>query len=579
MEYGQFWRNKELREHIAVMEEKLSPTIVFENGVYLNVFTKKWTEANIWVYGSRIIYVGDSLPNNLEGVEVVDCMGQYLVPGYIETHARPYQLYNPEELSFHAGKFGTTTLINDNLGIVNLHNKKKALSLISNFEELPISMFWWGRYDSQTALRDEEVIYTTKNVFDWLENPSVVQGGELTAWPDLLAGDDRLLYWIQKTNKLKKPVEGHLPGASKETLTKMKLLGVSADHEALTGEEVFSRLEQGYHVGLRYSSLRPDLPHLLTDLENLGLTHFDDLSFTTDASTPSFLEKGLINVCIEIAIMQGVPLAEAYRMGSYNAAKHLKLDDVLGSIAPGKIANINILYDKADPNPLSVLAKGEWLVKDGYEKSHPKKINWQEYGSEKLQYDWDLSENDLQFSIPIGLKLENDIIMNPYAVGADITTDTLPANTEDAFLLLIDRFGKWRVNSIINGFTDSLGGLASSYSTTGDVTFIGKRKSDILIAGKRLKEMGGGIVLVDKGEVIYELKLQLNGTMFIGGMNTLIEKEKELKAILADYGYKYENPAFNLLFLSATHLPYLRITQQGIFDVMKRETIVPANMR
>src|SRR5699024_483751 len=117
------------------------------------------------------------------------------------------------------------------------------------------------------------------------------------------------------------------------------------------------------------------------------------------------------------------------------------------------------------------------------------------------------------------------------------------------------------------------------YSTTGDIAFIGKEKSDILLAGKRLKEIGGGIVLVNQGEVIYELKLALNGTMFIGGMKELIEKEKELNAILADYGYKYENPVFYLLFLSATHLSYIRITQQGIYDVKKREPIVPANMR
>src|SRR5699024_2626925 len=135
-------------------------------------------------------------------------------------------------------------------------------------------------------------------------------------------------------NKLKKPVEGHLPGASKETLSKMKLLGVGADHEAMTGSDEFNRLEQGYHVSLRYSSLRPDLPNILAELERLGLNHFDDLSYTTDASSPEFIEQGLINQCIEIAIMQGVPLIEAYRMGSYNAAKHLKLDDVIGSIAP-----------------------------------------------------------------------------------------------------------------------------------------------------------------------------------------------------------------------------------------------------
>lgn len=579
MEYGQYWRNKELREHVSIMDEKLAPTIILKNGVYLNVFTKKWIEANIWIYQDRIIYVGEDLPQNIDGVEVIDCLGQYLVPGYVETHAHPFQLYNAEELGFHAGKFGTTTLINDNLGIFNLQNKKKALSLLDAFQSLPISMFWWGRYDSQTALRDEEMIYNTKSLFDWLEHPSVIQGGELTAWPELLAGDDRLLYWIQKTKKLNKPVEGHLPGASKKTLTKMKLLGVSSDHEAITGEEVFNRLEQGYHVSLRYSSLRPDLPNILVELERLGLTHFDDLSFTTDASTPEFLEEGLINMCIEIAITQGVPLIEAYRMGSYNGAKHLGLEDVLGSIAPGKIANINILYDQADPNPLSVLAKGKWLVRDGYVEPFQKQIDWSKYKVEPVQYDWDLSEDDLQFSIPIGLQVKNDVIMNPYAVGADITAHTLPENTEDAFLLLIDRYGKWRVNSVINGFTHSLGGLASSYSTTGDVIFIGKNKSDIETAWVRLKEIGGGIVLANKGEIIFELKLELNGSMFVGGMEALIKKDKELKEILIDYGYKHGNPVFNLLFLSATHLPYIRITQQGIYDVIKRVTLVPANMR
>ena len=579
MEHGQFWRNKELREHISVIDEKLSPTIILKNGVYLNVFTKMWLEANIWIYHDRIIYVGKKLPKNLTDVEVIDCTGQYLVPGYVETHAHPFQLHNPEELGHHAGKYGTTTLINDNLGIFNLKNKKKALSLIDAFHELPISMFWWGRYDSQTALRQEGLIYTTADLFKWLEHPAVVQGGELTAWPELLAGDDRLLYWIQKTNQLKKPVEGHLAGASKEILTKLKLFGVSSDHEALTGQEVLDRLELGYHVALRYSSLRSDLPDILTELEHLGLNHFDDLSFTTDASSPKFIEKGLINLCIDIAIMQGVPLVEAYRMGSYNAAKHIKLDDVVGSIAPGKIANINILYDKSDPNPLSVIAKGEWLVKEGYVMPYQQHINWSEYKTENIKYNWDLSEEDLQFSIPIGLKVESDMITKPYAVGADITTDTLPDKTPDAFLLLIDQYGKWRVNSVINGFTDSLGGLASSYSTTGDVIFIGKNKHDILIAAKRLKEIGGGIVLVDQGEIIYELKLALNGTMFIGGMETLINKEKEFNRILNKYGYPFENPLFNLLYLSATSIPYLRITQQGLYDVVKRETIVPANMR
>src|SRR5690625_7864049 len=79
------------------------------------MYTKQWLKANIWIFNDRIVYVGDQLPEELSSIEVVDCTGQYLVPGYIEPHAHPFQMYNPEILANHAATYGTTTLINDNM--------------------------------------------------------------------------------------------------------------------------------------------------------------------------------------------------------------------------------------------------------------------------------------------------------------------------------------------------------------------------------------------------------------------------------------------------------------------------------
>ena len=579
LEQGQFWRNRELREHVAVVENKIAPTIVFTNSTYLNVYTKSWIQANIWVYKDRIVYVGDRMPIKTDDTDIIDCTGQYLVPGYIEPHAHPFQLYNPEELALHAGKFGTTTLINDNIRLLSLFDKKKAFSIIENFHKLAVSMFWWGRYDSQSMLRNNEEKFNTNDILSWVSNPSVVQGGELTSWPQLLAGDDRLLYWIQETKRLNKRVEGHFPGASVDTLTKLKLLGASADHESMTGEEVIRRLQLGYHVALRYSSIRPDLPNILEQLQTEKIAAYDQMMYTTDGSTPSYNERGLINVCIEIALEKGVPLEDAYRMATYNVAKYYQLDELLGSISPGRLAHINILYEKDDPHPLSVLAKGKWIVRDGVEIEQDTHINWEKHGIKKAEFQWELNKDDLQFSIPIGLKMENDVIMKPYAVEIDITADYLPSGSDDAFLLLIDRYGKWRVNSVIHGFTKELGGLCSTYSTTDDIIIIGKRKSDMSLAWKRMKEIGGGIVLAHQGKIIYELALPLEGAMYDGSMAQLIEKEKECVKILNEAGYTFNDPIYTLLFLSSTHLPYIRITQQGIVDVMKYEVIVPANMR
>lgn len=578
MDHGKVWRNRDLRKHLSVIEGEIPPTIVFKNSTYLNVHTKQWINSNIWIYKDRIVYVGDRLPDNVDGTEIIDCTGQYLVPGYIEPHSHPFQLYNPEELAFHAAKYGTTTLINDNIRFFRSMDIRKAFTLIDKFHDLPSSMFWWARYDSQTALRKEEDHYS-HHLRDWLENPSVVQGGELTAWPALLAGDDQLLYWIQETKRLNKPVEGHLPGASRETLTKLKLLGVSGEHEAMTGEEVIERLELGYKVTLRNSSIRPDLSKILDDLNARNLQAFDSLMMTTDGSSPQFYKDGIMNVCIDIAIKSGVPLVDAYRMATYNPAQHFGLDEVVGSIAPGRLAHINVLYEKDDPHPLSVLAKGEWIVKDGAHCVQERRIDWESYDLTPKEFTWDLNQEDLQFSIPIGLKMANDVVMKPYAVEIDITAQKLPDDNLDAFLLMIDRNGYWRVNTVIHGFTQRLGGLVSSFSTTGDVIFIGKNQTDMLLAWERMKQIGGGIVLAHDGEIIFELPLQLSGLMYVGGMDQLIEKEVELKDILSTYGYQYEDPVYNLLFLSSIHLPYIRITQQGIYDVMRREVIVPANMR
>src|SRR5699024_570982 len=207
MEQGQFWRNKQLRDHVAVIDGKLAPTIILQHATYLNVHTKEWLKGNIWIYKDRIVYVGDKMPELTKQTEDVDWLGHYVMPGYIEPHSHPAQLFNPEAFANYAGKYGTTTLLNDSLRLFYLMEKKEAFSFMDACHDLPVSMFWSGRYDSQSKLIDEEALFHTNNVLGWINHPTVIQGGELTAWPKLLDGDDRLLYWIQETKRLHKRVE------------------------------------------------------------------------------------------------------------------------------------------------------------------------------------------------------------------------------------------------------------------------------------------------------------------------------------------------------------------------------------
>lgn len=242
------WRNHQLRKHVDVIDGKYSPTKLLKNATFLHSGLKQWLKANIWIYDDRIVYIGDQLPNIDSHTEQLDCSELFLVPGYIEPHAHPFQLYNPHSLAQYASQFGTTTLINDNLVMFLQLQKKKAFSLMDSFQKLPQSLFWWCRLDSQSELANEEELFSPVNLNPWLEREDVLQCGELTGWPKLLDGDDMMLHWIQEAKHQKKLIEGHFPGASERTLVKLKLLGADSDHESISGKDIYNRLMQGYTV-------------------------------------------------------------------------------------------------------------------------------------------------------------------------------------------------------------------------------------------------------------------------------------------------------------------------------------------
>lgn len=573
------WKNKQIRSQVAVLNGKKAPDLVLKNARYLHSMLRQWVTGNIWILGDRIVYAGKELPELLDGCEVADCTGLTLVPGYIEPHVHPFQLYNPQTIARFAAQTGTTTILNDNLFLFLQLEKKKAFSLLSEFNHSPVTMYWWCRFDSQTELQEEEAIFSNSDIKSWLEKECVIQGGELTGWPKLQEGDDLILHWIQETKRMGKKVEGHFPGASEKTLARMMLFGADGDHESMTGSDVYKRLLQGYTVTLRHSSIRPDLPVLLDDMKEMGLNQYDSMLFTTDGSTPGFYKDGMMDKMIRIALEKGVPVIDAYHMASYNAARHYNLLPYHGMIATGRIANINFLESEENPTPVSVLAKGKWVKRDGEQQYVEPDVDWKEYGLEPLKLDWDLDEEDLQFSMPFGLEMVNDVITKPYSVTLDLSASSLVPGHDESLFMLLDRHGKWRINTVLKGFTKSVSGFASSYSNTGDIFLIGKSKEDMMLAFHRMKEIGGGIVLAEKGKIVHEIPLPLSGLMSDKDLPELIEEEKRLKEYLMERGYPFTDPVYSLLFFSSTHLPYIRVTQLGMYDVMNKTVLFPTLMR
>jgi len=571
------WKIGEIRNQIGIIDGKASPDKIIVNATYLHSVLKKWVVGNIWISRDRIVYAGPEMPAKMTGAEIIDASEQVIVPGYIEPHVHPFQLYHPQSFADYAAQLGTTTFISDNLILFMQLENEKAFTILDQLNDMAFSFYWWARFDSQTELENEDELFTNKSIGEWLDRPDVLLGGELTGWPRLLAGDDQMLYWLQSAKMKGKKVEGHFPGASEKTLARMRLLGSDGDHESMTVEEVERRLLHGLAVTLRHSSIRPDLPKLLKGIVEKKLDVFDYLMMTTDGSTPSFHIDGVMDKCIQVALDAGVKPIDAYQMASYNVARYYNMSNLHGFIATGRFASLNFLENERNPVPVSVLSKGVWLKKDGKQVQQLPKIDWSLLGELNLPYD--LDEGDFQFSMPFGMEMVNDVIMKPYSISIHTGEEALSTDHDESYLMLVDKQGKWRVNTMIKGFASSVQGFASSYSNTGDIILIGKNHKDMLFAFNEMKRLKGGIVLVEGGEVVARIPLSIGGGLSSERMEDIIEQELALKNALSERGYTHGDAIYTLLFLQSTHLPYVRITQRGIFDVMKKSVLFPSFMR
>lgn len=561
---------------------RLAPASMWIKGAnVLNVYTKEWTQVHVVTAGERIAYVGEKEPNVDEHTVVIEASGKYLVPGYIEPHAHPFQWYNPYTLADFALKRGTTTLVSDTLMLMNLpfHQIEGIMESLSAH---PVKQFFWARLDPQTG--KEHPSFSREGLSRMLEHPLVVQGGELTSWSGVLTEDENLLFGLKHTRDLGKRMEGHHPGASVETLNIAASAGITACHEGITAEDLLHRLRLGMYATLRHSSIRPDLPDLVKGWIALGLPWSNRMMLTSDGSTPPMHRNGLMDGTIRVAIEAGMPPEEAYVMASLNPAVYYGLDAEIGGIAPGRLADMLLLSEKEDPTPVMVIANGQLAAENDKLLVPTVQGEW-----DKVQFppvdvldahscaEW-FRLRPSEGKTPV-LSMQNAVITR-------LEMETLPLDEDGyvsidhdpglAYIASIDPVGGRRTLAVLSGYGSDLQGLASSYTASGDWVIIGRDPQAMADALERVRQLGGGVVLIDEGRVACECPLPLAGKFSDVPMEEVIGMAEDLTHKLREKGHVHLDPLYSLLFFTATHLPYARLTADGIMDVKSGKLLVPA---
>lgn len=547
----------------------------------LNVYTKSWQQVHVATAGERIAYVGEKEPLVDEHTVLVDASGQFLVPGYFEPHAHPFQWYNPYTLADFALQRGTTTLVSDTLMLMNLPFAQIE-EIMESLTAHPVKQYFWARLDPQTG--KEHPRFTREGIKRMLEHPLVVQGGELTNWTGVLQEDETLLYGLKHARDLGKRMEGHHPGASAETLNTAGAAGITACHEGITAQDLLQRLQLGMYATLRHSSIRPDLPELVKGWLELGLPWSPRMMLTSDGSTPPMHRNGLMDYTIRVAIEAGMPPEEAYVMATLNPAVYYGLDAELGGIAPGRIADMLLLSARDEPTPVTVFANGRRSAENGKLLVPTVQPHWEKYAFPAvgtLQGRTDAGWFRLRPTdgkTPV-LHMQNAVITRLELEELPVDEQGYVSIADDPELALIvslDPVGRRRSVALLRGYGRDLEGLASTYTASGEWIVIGRDPQAMAAAMERVRDMGGGLVLMDGGAIACECPLPLAGKFSAAPMEEVISMAEALIERLRAKGHGHLDPLYSLLFFTATHLPYARLTADGIVDVKSGRILFPA---
>ena len=558
---------------VALGQEKAD--LFVRGGTVVNVYSGELVPANVAVLGERVAYVGPSEAAVGPETEVVDARSLYVAPGWIEPHSHTYLYYNPESLAEAVLPGGTTTVVSDDLVFSMLGGAATSRAVADECARLPVRFLWYARPEPASPIEGGE-----QNYFDHerleavLDHPLVMGVGEAPAWARFLQNEEAPLGpAIVEANHRGLIADGHTTGARDDKLAALIAAGLRSCHEAITADEALERLRLGLWTPLRHSSLRPDLPELLRIVTEKSIDTSRILLTADGPSADSIGEHGYLDGLLRLAVKAGVPPVRAIRMATVNAATYLHLDDHLGGVAPGRLADLVLLEDLSSFRPRLVIAGGKVATREGELVEPTPGIDWGSLGLQLEFREGPWIEDPALYDARAGdnlpvIQFVSDVITN---LEEPLPEDELPEGYLRAVHLTRD--GRWISRALVRNFADELDGFATTATSSGHVLVFGRNPEAMALAASRVRDLGGGMTLASGGHIVWESALPLAGIMAPGPFEEAHAVAKELKACLHNAGYPFSDPVYSLLFFTADFLPGPRLTWSGVLDARRGKIV------
>jgi adenine deaminase len=560
--------------------------LIIENVNIVEVYTGKIEPGSLGIKDGRIVTL------NAKGgdtIETYDGNGFFALPGFIDTHVHiDSTLLTPENLSELIVPCGTTVMLADPMEIANVAGLPGVKVLLESMHILPYHIFIEVPSRVPTAPGFETTgcelgLEEVKEILQW---PECVSLGEMD--PSKILGlKDEYLQKTEYAHTLGKICNGHAAGLTKQELVAYACGGPTDDHECINFEDAFIRLRNGMSVLVREGSTEHNLDPIIKGVVAEKL-ETRNLMFCTDDKHPDdIIINGHINYMVNRSIELGIPPIQAIQMASLNAAQHFHIDHLVGSLTPGRWADI-ILSEKLDVIvPKDVFVKGELVAHDGSLVVSSPNRKYPDWICKTVNIingnkpnDFKLIQDGKSVQVHV-IKLYTDQIINEIEEAtlsienSDVTSDP----KQDVLkIAVVERYGKNGGIGIafVKGFGLQQGALASSVAHDHhNIIVVGTNNEDMAVCVRAIEDMQGGLVVASEGKVLGQLPLPIGGLLSERPAPEIISELKNITDISKQLGGKLPAPFMTLSFISLPTIPEFGLTDMGLFDVRNHKLISP----
>lgn len=558
---------------------------LLKNGNVINVFTGEIQKSSVLLDGTRIVGVGDYLNEDADHVE--DVLGRYICPGFIDGHIHiESTMLSPKEFARVCVPHGTTSVVADPHEIANVCGSAGIQYILQASDGLPMTVYVvLPSCVPATGFCESGAVLDSKELEPFYEHPRVLGLGEVMNYMGVIQNEPDLLAKITDAQQRRLTVNGHAPLLSGKMLDAYLSAGIRDDHECTSVEEAKERIRKGQWIMIRQGTAARNLQSLLPLFEEPWAHRC--ILVTDDKHPADLLRAGHIDQMIRLAVQAGKDPVIGIRMATIQAAECFGMRQV-GAIAPGYQADIVVLSDLEQVSVEAVYCKGVLVSRKGRlmnEAQEPRILEAIESAVRQSFQMKTLTERDFQIDFGGERKcrvirlVKDEILTEEWITDVDFSHENGVDTERDIVkIAVVERHHHTghRGLGLIAGTGLQCGAIASSVShDSHNLILIGVNDKDMAFAGNRVREMGGGCVVVKDGAILSEMPLPIAGLMWDTPAEEVAKRNQELRESVHLLGVPPEiEPFMSMAFVSLPVIPHLKLTTKGLVDVNAQE-IVP----